>query len=85
MSTMQFLLTQRYLRAGDGLAKTPESRLKERIFGEGGSGRTTLRHSGIKLELVGKDLIPPREDTCLAAYIREMCLEATHELSLHTL
>ena len=62
--------TSRLLRRGDGLLKMPEARVNKRVFGESGSGPSTLPHAGVKLELVGSEMIPPREDTCLAAFVR---------------
>ena len=37
---------------------------------EGGEGRATLRASGIKLELLGSERIPVREDSCIKAFVR---------------
>ena len=79
LSVLKFLLTKRYLRQGDGLLQTPASRLKERLFGEGGSGRAKLESAGMKLELVGAEWIDPHEDKCLAAFVREISIEATKD------
>ena len=79
LTIAKFLLAKRYLRAGDGLLHTPASRLKERVFGQGGGGRATLASAGMKLEVVGRDEIPPHEDTCIAAFVREIALAATQD------
>ena len=51
------------------------------MFGEGGSGRVKLEHAGMVLELVGRDRIDPRQDSCIAAfvYIQLLCKKVTKE------
>ena len=41
LSTLRKLLGTQYLRRGDGILTTPESRRKERLFGASGTGRLT--------------------------------------------
>lgn len=70
LSTLKKLLAQRYLRRGDGIIATPESRRKERIFGEHGTGRSTRICTNVKLEKLRGNGYEPAEDTCLAAFVR---------------
>ena len=70
LSTLRKLLTKRYLREGDGLFSVPESRRRERLFGEKGSGRMTcVRAASACMELLGCDY-DPRKDTCIKAFVR---------------
>ena len=72
LSTLRKLLGTQYLRRGDGILTTTDSRHKERLFGAGGTGRLTLGSRGVKLEKLRGDGYDPREDTCIAAFIRLM-------------
>jgi hypothetical protein len=65
ISIINFLLSKRHLRRGDGALKLPESRLSERVFGENSSGRSKLASAGMKLELVGSEMIPPGKTLAL--------------------
>ena len=69
LSTLNNLLATQYLRRGDGIIATPESRQKARLFG---SGRLTLASSGIKLEKLMGDGYEPAADTCVSAFVRLM-------------
>jgi hypothetical protein len=52
------------LRRGDGVIATPDSRHKERLFGQHGPGRSKALSTGLKLEkLLGPDY-NPIHDTC---------------------
>ena len=75
LSVLNFLLAQQYLRRGDGIIATPDSRRKERLFGSSGNGRTSSRSVGIKLESVGATYVP-REDTCIKAFVRLLAANA---------
>ena len=76
ISILKFLLSKRHLKRGDGVLKLPDSRQSERVFGEGSAGRSKLASAGMKLELLGTEMIPPRGDSCLAAFVREMAATA---------
>ena len=76
ISTINFLLSKRRLRRGDGLLQIPESRQSDRVFGEDGRGRSSLASAGMKLELLGSVMTPPRSDTCVAAMVREIAAAA---------
>ena len=76
VSTMRKLLGKRYLSEGDGLWRTPLSRQRERLFGEAGSGRTSGRR---KLKVPTMHDIPPRDDSCLSAFVRLLAAIATEE------
>ena len=67
LSTLKNLLATQYLRRGDGIIATPESRRKSRLLG---SGRLTLGSSGGKLEKLTGDGYEPRADSCLSAFVR---------------
>ena len=41
------------LRRGDGVIATPDSRHKERLFGQHGPGRSKALSTGLKLEILG--------------------------------
>ena len=70
LSTLRKLLSTQYLRRGDGILTTPDARRKERLFGAGGTGRLTHGSRGVKLEKLRGNGYDPREDTCIAAFIR---------------
>mmetsp|Transcript_4529 Transcript_4529/g.11256 ORF Transcript_4529/g.11256 Transcript_4529/m.11256 type:complete len:116 (-) Transcript_4529:152-499(-) len=71
LSVLRNLLVAKQLRSGDGVISTPASRRKERLFGTHGTGRVTLISKGTKIEKLGDDY-NPREDTCIAAFVRLM-------------
>ena len=68
ISTLKRLLGMQYLRRGDGVLATPDSRRKERLFGESGTGRLSLSSRGMK-QIFGPDY-DPREDSCIKAFVR---------------
>ena len=70
LSTLRKLLATQYLRRGDGIITTPDARRKERLFGVSGTGRLTHGSRGVKLEKLRGNGYDPREDTCIAAFIR---------------
>lgn len=71
LSVLNNLLATQYLRRGDGIIATPESRRKERLFGACGSGRTKAGSTGVKHEtMLSGDDYEPREDTCIKAFVR---------------
>ena len=70
LSTLNNMLAAQYLRRGDGIIATPDSRRKERLFGAHGSGRTKLASTGVKLEKLRGDGYQPRSDTCVSAFVR---------------
>ena len=76
ISCLNFLLTRGYLRRGDGLVATPESRRAERLFGEGGSGRSTSASAGVKLETLTGEGYDAHGDTCIKAFVRYMAVAA---------
>jgi len=53
LGTLRHLLATDYLRRGDGIIATADSRRKERLFGVTGNGRTCTRMAGVKLETLG--------------------------------
>ena len=68
LSVLRKLLGVSYLRQGDGLFSTPESRRKDRLFGDGGR---TSRGRACKVKMLGADGgYKPQEDTCLRAFVR---------------
>ena len=69
LGTLRHLLATDYLRRGDGIIATADSRRKERLFGVTGTGRTCDRVAGVKLETLG-DGYKAREDTCIKAFVR---------------
>lgn len=79
VSTLKNLLVSQVLKRGSGLYATPSARKKERLFGVNGSGRTSLPHSGIKLEARMKveANYSPRLDTCLKAFVRLIAARAS--------
>ena len=66
-ASLKNLLATQYLRRGDGIIATPESRRKARLFS---SGRLTLGSSGVKLEKLTGDGYDPTADTCISAFVR---------------
>ena len=78
LSTLRKLRATQYLRRGDDIEATPASRRQERLFGASGPGRLSTRSSGVKLERLRQTGYLPREDTCLAAFVR-LLAEATTE------
>ena len=66
LSTLNHLLSAQYLRRGDGIASLPDSRRKERLFGE---GRTSLKSAGSRAADRAWDY-DPRDDTCIKAFVR---------------
>mmetsp|Transcript_27709 Transcript_27709/g.67197 ORF Transcript_27709/g.67197 Transcript_27709/m.67197 type:complete len:119 (-) Transcript_27709:214-570(-) len=79
LSTIRKLLGKSYLRRGHGLISMPESRRRERLFGDGGGGRLSYRRAASTcLELLGNEY-RPREDTCLAAFVRLLAARAYEE------
>ena len=77
LSTLNGLLTTKYLRQGDGIVSIPATRRAERVFGQFGTGRTRLRGLG-KLETANADYVP-RWDTCLKAFVCELACRAAAE------
>lgn len=75
LSTLNKLLAANMLRRGNGLYTTPASRRKERLFGVTGSGRTSARRAGVKLENLAVDY-RPQLDTVLKAYVRLLAVRA---------
>ena len=68
------LLSQQTLRAGDGMFATPASRLRLRLFGETGRGRSSL----VKFEFAspkGGDY-DPGADSCIDAFVRLLAARA---------
>ena len=57
ISTLNGLLTSKYLRQGDGIVSIPSTRRAERVFGQHGTGRTKLRGLG-KIESANADYVP---------------------------
>ena len=76
ISTLRKLLGTAYLRRGDGIIATPESRVKERLFGKSGSGRITLGSSGVKHEVRAGDGYVAHADTCMKAFVRLLAEKA---------
>ena len=74
ISTLQHLLSRKYLRLGGGIVAVPTSRRAERVFGAEGLGRSKALTIG-KLESVGAEY-NPREDTCVKAFVRFLALRA---------
>lgn len=78
-TTLFKLLATQKLRQGDGSFSTPASRRGERLFGQSGTGRSTLvklefedgMHAGYK----------PENDTCLDAFIRRLEARVSHQLT----
>ena len=77
ISTLNGLLTAKYLRQGDGIVSVPSTRRAERVFGQQGTGRTKLRGLG-KLESANADYVP-RLDTCMKAFVCELACRAAAE------
>ena len=75
LSTLKHMLATSGLRRGDGEYTTPPSRLKERLFGATGTGRSTLRSAG-QSKAKREANYDPRSDSVLAAYIRLIAKQA---------
>lgn len=79
-STLQKLLGQKALQTGynieDLCIHGIESRRRERVFGESGSGRSKWLSEGVKVEQLHGDY-DPCGDTCLAAFVRLMAAQAS--------
>ena len=69
ISTLKNLLATQYLRRGDGIVSTPDSRRNERLFGADSTGRTKLSRAAMNLNLKNREY-NPRHDTCMRAFIR---------------
>lgn len=70
LSTLRKLLGKQYLRRGNGVVSLPESRRRERLFGDSGRGRTSSVRAASKcIERIPADY-SPREDSCVAAFVR---------------
>ena len=67
ISTLQHMLTQKYLRRGDGIIAVPASRRAERIFGAHGPGRSKVLQLG-KLESVDAEY-SPRNATYVSRHV----------------
>ena len=52
--------------------QSPESRRAERLFGEGGPGRTKHASAGCKLETLTGPAYDAHGDTCIKAFVRLM-------------
>lgn len=81
LSTLKKLLTLRYLRRGDGIIATPDSRRKERLFGVAGTGRSTRMCTNVKLEKLRGSGYEPEADTCLSAFIRLLAVASSDEVA----
>lgn len=73
LSLLNHLLAKAYLRQGDGVYVVPDHRRRERLLN--GTGRLTLKSTGVKLEKLDAANPPdesydPTADTCLEAFIR---------------
>ena len=80
LSTLRNLLSKQYLRRGDGIISIPDSRRRERLFGD--LGRSKLRSAGIKHEIrLADPEYRPRDDTCLRAFVRLLAAKASSEHS----
>lgn len=80
ISTLKNLLSSQILRRGSGLYATPATRRKERLFGVGGTGRSSLPASGVKQEqraLIASGY-DPQKDTCIKAFVRLLSEHATN-------
>ena len=75
LGTLKHLLATQYLRRGDGIIATPESRRNERLFGVTGTGRTTDTSTGIKMEKLDSNYAP-EHDTCIKAFVRLLAANA---------
>lgn len=75
VSTLNQLLATQYLRKGDGIISMRDSRRSERLFGQEAIGRLSLA-SAIKMESPA-DVYHPKDDTCIAAFVRLLALQST--------
>ena len=70
ISTFKKVEAVQVLRRGTSeVACIPESRVSERLFGEGGPGRSKALSTGLHLSQLGSEY-NPRCDTCLRAFVR---------------
>ena len=69
VSTLKHMLATNRLRRGDDKYCTPPSRLKERVFGGAGTGRSTRISAG-QSKAKREMNYDPRADSVLDAYIR---------------
>ena len=68
LSTLRSMLALAMLRRGDGILSIPSSRQTTRLFAH---GRLTLNSAGCSNEkLALAETYDPREDTCVAAFVR---------------
>ena len=68
ISTFKKVEAVQILRRGaGGDVHMPESRVRERVFGEGGPGRSKALSTGLHISQLG-DGYDPRADLCLAAF-----------------
>ena len=74
--TLNHLLVRKYLHQGDGIIALPPSRRKERLFGASGTGRAKPKRTGVKLERLTGSGYEPRDDSCVAAFVRLLAAEA---------
>ena len=80
LSTLRKLLGSQYLRRGDGIVSTVNTRRAERLFGLKGSGHVKKGLVGaVKLEKLRGDGYNPADDTCVKAFVR---LSSAHAQSL---
>ena len=57
------------LRGTSEVAAMPESRVRERLFGEGGPGRSKALSTGLHLSQLG-GMYDPRCDSVVKAFVR---------------
>ena len=70
LSTFRKVEAVQILRRGaGGDVQMPASRVSERVFGEGGPGRSKALSTGLHMSQLGSEY-DPRADTCLAAFAR---------------
>lgn len=73
LSTFRKVEAAQILRRGaGGEVQIPASRVSQRVFGEGGPGRSKALSTGLHMSQLG-DGYDPRADTCLAAFARLWC------------
>ena len=70
ISTFTKVEAKAVLRRGSSqMGSIPESRVSERLFGEGGPGRMKRLSTGLQVSLLGIDY-DPIMDSCIAAFAR---------------
>ena len=70
LSTFRKVEAVQILRRGaGGDVEMPASRVSERVFGEGGPGRSKALSTGLHMSQLGSEY-DPRADSCLAAFAR---------------